>query len=138
MITLANGLHHARSACTRDSESHSAILHIRTGDIQFDGRNLLERIDAGCALGIVVGRRTADVDNHIGIDVLNLRIDVLTEIIDTLVLKPYAVEHAAGCLGHTGVIIALTGTEGSALDNDAANAVEGHQVGELQPIAEGA
>ena len=63
---------------------------------------------------------------------------MLTEVIDTLVLQSHAVEHPGRGLCHTGVVVALTGLQGRSFHDDATNPVKGHEIGKLQPIAEGA
>ena len=55
MIPFAHGLHHRGGSGTGDSKGHSSVVHIRTGDIEFDGRDAVECIDAGGTLGIIVG-----------------------------------------------------------------------------------
>ena len=93
VITGTHGLHHTRSPSTGHTKGHTTVFHVRTTDIQLYRGNLVQRVDAGCTFGIVLWRRTADIDDHIRIDILNLRIDMLTEVIDTLVLQSHAVEH---------------------------------------------
>ena len=136
MVSLAYGPDHAGSPLTGDSKGHAAILDVGTRYVELYGRNTLQGIDAGGALGIVLRRRAADIDNHIGVDVLNLRVDVLAEIVDTLVLQSHTVQHALCRLGHTGIVIALACMEGSAFDDDASQTVQGYEVLKLQPVAE--
>ena len=138
MITLAHGLDHTRGAGASHAEGHSTVLDIGTRDIELDGRYLVEGIDAGGTLGIVFGRTATDVDNHPRVDILNLRIDVGAEIIDTLVLQPHTVEHTRSDFGHTGIVVALAWTQGGSFDDNAANLMQRHEVGKLQSIPESA
>ena len=135
MISLAHSLNHARSTSTRHSEGHAAILHVRTRDIQFDGWNTLQSIDTRCTRSIILRRGAADIDYHIRIDILDLWINMLTEIIDTFILQSYTVEHTLSRLHHTGIIVSLTGIEGGALHDDTSNTVERHKISKLQPVA---
>ena len=138
MITLTHSLHHTRRPSTGHTEGHTAVLHIRTRDIQFDGGNLLQRVDTGSTLGIVLRRRPAHVDDHVRVDILDLGVDLLTEIVHTLVLQTHAVQHSTGRLRHPGVVITLAGLQRRTLHDNAANTVQRHQVGKLQTVAEGA
>ena len=63
---------------------------------------------------------------------------MLTEIVDTLVLKAHTIEHALGCLCHTGIIVTFTGMQRCTLDNDATQAIKGDEISKLQPVAKGA
>ena len=135
MIALANGTNHRGSPFAGDAESHSALLHIRTRDVQFDGRNAFQLVNTGGTFGIVLGRRAADVHQHIGLDVLHFRINMLTEIIHALVLKSHTVEHALGSLGHTGVVVALARLQRGAFHDDAANLTEVYEVGKFNAVA---
>ena len=99
---------------------------------------MVQRVYTGSTLGVVVGRRTADVDNHIGVDILNLGIDMLSKVVDTFVLQTHAVEHTRRGLGHAGIVVALTGVERGALHDDGSEAVERNEVLKLKPVAEGA
>ena len=136
MIALAHGTYYAGCTSCGNAESHTALLYVGAADVELDGRNIVESVDASSTLGIVVGRRTAYIDNHIGVDVFNLRIDVLAEVVDTLVLQTNAVEHTLCCLSHTRIVVALARIERSALNDDATYAVEWHEVGEFEAVAE--
>ena len=136
MIALAHGTHYAGCTSCGNAESHTALLYVRAADVELDGRNIVESVDAGGTFCIVVGRRTAYIDNHVGVDVLYLRIDVLAEVVDTLVLQTDAVEHTLCCLSHTRIVVALARIERSALNDDATYAVERYEVGEFEAVAE--
>ena len=62
---------------------------------------------------------------------------MLTEIVNTLILQSYAVEQTLGGLYHSGVVVALAGMEGGALDNDATDAVQRQEIGKFHSVAEG-
>ena len=62
---------------------------------------------------------------------------MLTEIIHTLILQSYTVQHTRGCFHHTRVVIALTWMQGCALHNDAAQSVQWDEVGKLGSVAKG-
>ena len=135
MVTAAHGLHHRCRSGAGDAKRHAAVLHVGARDVKLYGRYAVEFIDAGGALGIVFGRRTAHVDNHVGVNVLYLRIYMLAEIVHALVLQAHAVEHSAGGFGHTRIVVALARMQRSAFHDDAADAVEGHEVGKFQSVA---
>ena len=65
-------------------------------------------------------------------------VDFGAELLDAAVLQAYGIEHARGGLGHAGVGVALAVLASSALDDEAAEAVEVYEVGELFAVAEGA
>ena len=136
MVSLAYGTHNACCASGCNAKRHTSLLYVRARDVKLDSWYIVESVYAGGTLGIIVWRRTAYVDNHIGVDILNLRIDVLAEVVYTLVLQTYAVEHTLGCFCHTWVVVALSWIERGTLDDDAADAVEWHKVGKLQTISE--
>ena len=59
------------------------------------------------------------IDYHIGVDILYLRIDVLDEIIHSLVLQTHTVEHPRGGLRHAGIVVSFPMLERGTLDYDA-------------------
>ena len=136
MITLAHGTHYACRTSSGYAKSHTTLLYVGARYVKLDGRNLVKLVDAGSTLGIVVGRRAAHIYNHVCVDVLNLRIDVLAEIVYTLVLQAHTIEHTLRGLSHTGIVVALARIECGALNDDATYAVERHEVGKLQSISE--
>ena len=54
MITLANGTHDAGGTLAADAKGHAALLDVGAGNVEFDGGNALQSIDAGGALGVIV------------------------------------------------------------------------------------
>ena len=52
---LAHGTHYAGSTSCSYAESHTALLYVRAADVELDGRNLVESVDAGGTFCIVVG-----------------------------------------------------------------------------------
>ena len=60
------------------------------------------------------------------------------EFLHAAVLQTHGVEHARRGLDHAGVGVALAVGAGGALDDEAAEAVEVYEVGELLAVAEGA
>ena len=112
------------------------MLDVGAGDIQLNGRDMLQLVDTGRTLGIILGTNAGDIHNHVGADILNLRIDMLAEVIHTLVLKTYAIEHSLCRLCHTGIGISLAGLQRSAFDDDTANIFQVHEILELQTVAE--
>ena len=112
------------------------MLHIGAGDIELDGGDGAEFVDAGGALSVVFHGGAADIDDEVGVDILDLGIDVLAEVIDALVLQSDAVEHTAGGLVHAWVVIALAVVEGGALDDDGAYLVEWYEVLKLYAVAD--
>ena len=138
MIALTNSPDHALGTCTGHAKGHTAVFHVRTRDIQFNRRNPFERINTCCTLSIVIRRRAADVDNHIGVNILDLRIDVFAEVINALVLKAHTVEHAHRRLSHARIVVALTWMQSGSLHDDTAQLVERHKILKLKSIAEGA
>ena len=100
--------------------------------------DVVERIDTGRTLGIVVDRGAAHIHNHLGADIAHLRIDMGTEVVDTLVLQTHTIEHARRRLGHTRIGVAVAGMEGGTLHDDAAKLMKRNQVGKLKTIAESA
>ena len=131
LINLSHCLHHAGCTLAGYTESHAAILHVRTGDVQLYGRNLIQLVDARSTLGITLRRMSAHVDNHIGINVLNLRINVRAEILHTLVLQTYAVEHALRRFSHTRIVVSLARLQGSALHDNTANLLQRNEIGKF-------
>ena len=134
MIALTHGPHHAGSSLTTRTEGHTTLLHIRTGYVQLDGRDLLKRINASSAFCIVVRCRAAHVNDNVCIDVLHLRIDVLAEVVDTFVLQAHTVQHATGRLCHARIVIALTRMQRCSFHDDTANLIKWHKILKLQPI----
>lgn len=111
MVGSTDGTDNARRTLTGHTESHSTILNIRTADVHLDGRNTVQSVNTAGTLGIIGWTAATDVHNHIRVDVLNLRIDILNEIVDTLILQTHTVEHALGRLGHSRIVVALAGME---------------------------
>ena len=74
---------------------------------------------------------SAHVDNHIGINVLDLRINVRAEILHTLVLQTYAVEHALRRFSHTRIVVSLARLQGSALHDNTANLLQRNEIGKF-------
>ena len=74
------------------------------------------------------------VDYHIGVDILDLRIDMLAEIIYALILQAHTVEHSLWCLCHSGIVIALARLQRGALYNNAAYLVKRYKIGKLQSV----
>ena len=60
------------------------------------------------------------------------------EFLHAAVLEAHGIEHAGGGLGHAGVGVALAVGAGGALDDEATEALEVDEVGELLAVAEGA
>ena len=97
---------------------------------------MVERIDASGTLRIVLGSGSADVDDDVGVNVLDRRVDVVAEIIDAFVLQSHAVEHSFRRLHHARIVVAFAGVERRTFDDNAANAVEGHEIGKFKTVAE--
>ena len=96
VVTGTHGLDHTRRPSTGYTKRHATLLDIRTGNVQLNGRNILQVIDACRTFSIIFWRRTTDIDNHIGVNVFDFRINMLTKIIHSLVLQPYAIQHTRG------------------------------------------
>ena len=54
VVSLPDGTNHTLGSGTCHTEGHTAVLDVGTRDIQLDGGNMLQRINAGSTLGIVV------------------------------------------------------------------------------------
>ena len=136
MISLTHSLNHAGSTLWSYSEGHTALLYVRTGDVQLNGRNMLQLVNTGCTLGIILRTGTGHIHNHIGVDVLNLRINVLAEIIHSLVLQSNAVEHSRCGLSHTRIRISLTRVQCGSLNDDTTQVFQIDEICKLQTVAE--
>lgn len=97
---------------------------------------MVERVDTSGTGSIVVGRRTTDIDDEVRIDILNLWIDVLTEIVYALILQSHTIKHSLRCFDHTGIIVALSRRLCGSLYDDGAYLFQRHQVLELQAVTE--
>ena len=58
MVALAHGTHHTGCTLARNAKGHAAIFDIRTRYVEFNAWYVVERINAGGTLGIILGRRT--------------------------------------------------------------------------------
>ena len=136
MITLAHGSHHTGSSLACHSKRHSAVFHVRAGDIQFYRRNLVESVYPCRTFCIILWRRTAYVHYHIGVDILYLRIYVLTEIVNALVLQSHTVEHSRCRLCHSRIVVALSRMQGGALHDNAAYLTKFHEISIFRTVSE--
>ena len=136
VIHLAHRLYHTCSTLAGNAESHTSILYVRAGNIQLDGRNLIQLIHTCRTLRIALRRVSAHVYDHIGIDVLNLRIDVLAEVLHTLVLKSHTVEHSLWSFSHAWIVISLAWFQGSTLYDDTSDFLQRNEISKLQSVAE--
>ena len=109
MIHLADSTHHAGYSLATNAESHTALLDIGTGDVQLDGRNLVQGLDLFGTGHVVVDGRTRDIDQYPRIILANFGVNMLDKIVHALVLQPHGIEHARRSFGHTGIGIALAG-----------------------------
>ena len=130
--------HHTCRSFTGDAKGHASALHIGAGYVQLDARNGGQRSDAGSTGCIVLGRMSGHVDQHIGLQILQLRINLFTEIIGSLVLQSHTVEHARRGFRHARIIVAFARCQSGSLDNKPAQAVQVNKIGELQAVAKGA
>ena len=60
---------------------------------------------------------------------------MLAEIINALILKPNAIQHTHGRLGHSRIVIAFTWLKCSAFHYDTANAIQRYKVLKFKTIA---
>ena len=77
-----------------------------------------------------------NIDNHICINVLNLRIDVFAEIIHTFVLQSHTIEHALWSFSHTRIIITLTRFQSSTFHDNTTDFFQWYEIGKFQTISE--
>ena len=63
---------------------------------------------------------------------------MLAEIVDALVLKAHAVEHALGRLHHSRIVVTLARLQRSSLHDNTANLTQVHEIGKFHAIAESA
>ena len=72
-----------------------------------------------------------------GIRILDAWVDVLHEVVYTLVLETYRIDHSRWRFGHTRVGVAFASFQSRSFDDDAAQSAEVDEVGELFSVAEG-
>jgi hypothetical protein len=96
---------------------------------------MVQSVNTGCTLGVILWRRATYVDDIITASGQQLGIDVLAEIVDTLILESHTVEHALRGLGHAWIVVALARLQRGALHNDATNLTEIYKVLKLKTIA---
>ena len=137
LVCFANSLHYAGCALGCCAEGHSSVFHIGARDIEFYCWNAIEFINSPCTFGIILGAIARYIDNHIGFDVLYLRIDMLAEVINTFVLQAYTVEHTLCRLRHSGIGIALAGLQGGALDDNTSQLTQVYEVLIFYSVAKG-
>ena len=120
------------------AEAHASALDVGAADVELDGGDAVEGVDLRGHVAVLLDGRAADVDYDIGVEVFDTGVYLFAELLHTAVLEAHGVEHTRGGLHHAGVGVALAVGAGGALDDEAAEAVEVYEVGELFAVAEGA
>ena len=111
---------------------------MKLADVQLDAGDVVELINHLSHVTVLLDGGAADIDKYLGINILDARIDLAAESLDTHILQSHGIEHARMGLGHAGIGVALTTLAYSAFDDDTAQTGEVDKVGELLAIAEGA
>jgi len=91
------------SRSTTGTESHSTFLYIGTGNIQFDGRDVIQGVDFFCSLRIISDGRPGNIYQNIRFDILYFRINTFDEIIDPFILQADCIQHTGRGFSHTGI-----------------------------------
>ena len=136
IVHLTNGFHHLTSTLCSYSERHTPLLHIRARDIEFDSRYRIQFVDTSSTCSIIVRTATRYVNNHVGRDIFYFRINMLAEVIHTLVLQSHTIQHTACCFSHSWVVVPFARIQRRTLHDDTTNLREIDQISKLQPISE--
>ena len=111
------------------------MFNVGARDVDFDGIHLVKRGELLAHRHVVIDRRPRDIDNQLAVIILDMRVDVTDEMVDTLVLQAYGIEHTRRRFGHAWIGIAFTRIEGGALYDISSETVEVDEVSKLSPIA---
>jgi hypothetical protein len=114
------------------------VLQIRAGDVEFVGGDSFRILKNPNHFGVLGDSLPEDIGDYKNPKLAELGQLVGYEGADADVLQPDGVEHAARGLAHARGGVPGFGLDREAFNDQCAEAAEVDQVGELDPVAEGA
>ena len=97
---------------------------------------MLQFVDDGCRFSVILHLRPRNIHNHVGLDVLDLGIDVVCKIVHALVLKPHRIQHPHGSFCHARIRVSLPRQKCGSFDDDSAYIFQIDEILKLQSITE--